>query len=133
MKYYCVVDGKKLHAVTSCKEEAERIFSIFRNKPFVNYPEIIEVEDAKGMKPLYTIWFNPSLELSSTSSPSSSGSYLDIERIIKNKDNYYRCDVRAVSLDKAISLAKKRVRAFVIKEKAELLKKETESESDEDE
>lgn len=121
MKYYCIFNGKELLAVTSCKEEAERIFSIFRNKPFVNYPEIIEVEDAKGMKPLYTIFFNSSLELTDTSSHGISGSYLEIERIIKTKRNNYRCDVRAESLEKAISLAKKRVRAFVIKENAELL------------
>ena len=129
MKYYCVLDGNELHAVTSCKEEAERILSIIRIKPFVKYPKLIEVEDAKGMKPLYIVWFKPSLELSSISSPGSSSSYLDIERIIKTKDNYYRCDVRASSLEKAISLAKKRVRAFVAKEKAELLESEDTTES----
>lgn len=121
MKYYCILDGKELHAITSCKEEAERIYHIFRNKSFVNYPEIKEVEDAKGMKPLFTIFFNSSLELTETSSSGISSSYLETERIVKTVSNYYRCDVRAASLEKAISLAKKRVRAFVIKENAELL------------
>lgn len=62
MKYYCVFNSGKLHAVTSCKEEAERILSRAKREDL--NPErycMIEASDAKGLKPMYCAEFNSSL------------------------------------------------------------------------
>lgn len=119
MKYYCVFNSGKLYAVTSCKEEAERILS--REKRETVNPErycMIEASDAKGLKPMYYAKFNSSLELESVKGGEMK--YLEAERIWELDGNYY-CNVMADTLSKAISLSKKRLRNYIIEKNAKLL------------
>lgn len=112
MKFYCVIEDGKVFAISSSEEEAKKIKTDMEKAFSHRKSYTMELlSDAKGIKPLFKIVLAKA-NVKMISCEPFGKAYTTGEKIQTSYSSpEYTCFVRAENAEKAIQLAKKRVKA----------------------